>query len=644
MNIEVRENYCRVLGQRDEINWVAELLTIDIPEAKYTKIYKQGRWDGRRRYFNRVSRTFAIGFLNKVLQAGKNKHITIDDMRSFPKVDISAQELKGIELRDYQKEAIAECLKQKTGLVEAATNSGKTAIFAGVIKKLYPMKTLIIIHRSEIFWQLKEMVEKYIGIKVGIITAGEVDIKPVTVAMITTLLNRIGKDDNITNFFEDVQCVIIDECLRGQTAITLPDGSKKGIKEIYEDDKIQSVLSFNLEKNIFEEKKILRKICTTRKWRENPVPLYDVMFEVVFNNKIKKSEITVTGNHKIYTMNRGYVRVDELIVGDPVKFEFARKKIEQFLYNHNGVVVSVKERKYERKKGATHGIKYVYNLEVEDNHNYFANNVLVSNCHRAKARSYESILSACKAVYRFGFSGTISPDTTPAGMQIRQWLGDVILKISNAELIEGGVSAVPKVYVYELDVKPKLDGVYNLAKTQLLSEKGEYTGSDLMKKVYNLSMQKGIVENEERNEKAIEVTKKHQNQSILIIVDLLEHGEIVEKMLNEAGINAVFISGQSEVRKSALDLFKREKLRVLISTSILDEGIDIASIQVLCFLAGKKSKRQLLQRVGRGLRKKEGLNEVSVYDFLDFGSKYLERHSRERIQIYKNEGFEISFI
>ena len=165
-----------------------------------------------------------------------------------------------------------------------------------------------------------------------------------------------------------------------------------------------------------------------------------------------------------------------------------------------------------------------------------------------------------------------------------------------------------------------------------------------MKRVYKLSMRKGIVENTERNEKAVEVARKHLGQSILIIVDMIQHGQIVEKMLNEAGVNAVFISGESEVRKSALDMFKRGKLKVLISTTILDEGVDIAKIEIMLFLAGKKSKRQLLQRVGRGLRKKEGENEVHIYDFLDFGSRYLTRHSKERISIYREEGFELNFI
>src|SRR5690606_14277797 len=38
------------------------------------------------------------------------------------------------------------------------------------------------------------------------------------------------------------------------------------------------------------------------------------------------------------------------------------------------------------------GGSYVYNLEVEWNHNYFANGVLVHNCHHAPSKEYQRIV------------------------------------------------------------------------------------------------------------------------------------------------------------------------------------------------------------------------------------------------------------
>ncbi len=484
MNIKVYPNICRVEGNYNELVWLRDLLTIDVPGAKFTKIFQRRQWDGKKRFFTTVSKVFYIGLLDYVLRNKDKQLITVEDTRDFSvlekgfgnKIDYEIPQMN-IELRDYQKQAIIDCLKYKNCIIEAATNAGKTVIFSGVIKKLHPLPTLILIHREEILKQIKDMVENNTGLKVGIITSKDVLIKPVTVAMVTTLANRIGADQEITDFFDSVQCVIVDEC------------------------------------------------------------------------------------------------------------------------------------------------------------------------HHSKARTISNLLSACKAVYRFGFSGTVADEDTYAGMLIRQHIGSVVFKISNDELISSGVSAKPKVFIYEVDSSNVLSGVFAYAKEELIAKYGDkVTNAMLMKKVYQLSVQKGLVENVERNSKVLQVINDNQNKSILIVVDLLEHGRIVEKLLTENNIESVFISGASETRESGLSDFRQGKLKILISTNIIDEGVDISRIECLLLLAGKKSRRQLLQRVGRSLRRKEGENAVKIYDFMDYGSRYLEKHSKQRIAIYKNEKFEMEFI
>jgi superfamily II DNA or RNA helicase len=58
-----------------------------------------------------------------------------------------------------------------------------------------------------------------------------------------------------------------------------------------------------------------------------------------------------------------------------------------------------------------------------------------------------------------------------------------------------------------------------------------------------------------------------------------------------------------------------------------------------------KSEILIKQSLGRGMRKMEGKDKVVVIDFVDDFSigrykGYLSKHSSERIEIYKREGFE----
>lgn len=51
--------------------------------------------------------------------------------------------------------------------------------------------------------------------------------------------------------------------------------------------------------------------------------------------------------------------------------------------------------------------------------------------------------------------------------------------------------------------------------------------------------------------------------------------------------------------------------------------------------------KNVLQRVGRSLRRKEGENVVKVVDFADTSHPFLARHSSIRIRIYEREKFEV---
>jgi superfamily II DNA or RNA helicase len=57
-------------------------------------------------------------------------------------------------------------------------------------------------------------------------------------------------------------------------------------------------------------------------------------------------------------------------------------------------------------------------------------------------------------------------------------------------------------------------------------------------------------------------------------------------------------------RKARLAEFKRGGVRVLTAPRILDEGIDVPEANVGVILAANRSKRQMIQRMGRVIRPK----------------------------------------
>jgi len=80
-------------------------------------------------------------------------------------------------------------------------------------------------------------------------------------------------------------------------------------------------------------------------------------------------------------------------------------------------------------------------------------------------------------------------------------------------------------------------------------------------------------------------------------------------------VGAPVITGKTDKRRRQfiLELFKASRYRVLVFTTVGDEGIDVPDANVGIILSGTSSKRQFIQRLGRLLRPKEGKQSRLYY-------------------------------
>jgi len=236
-------------------------------------------------------------------------------------------------------------------------------------------------------------------------------------------------------------------------------------------------------------------------------------------------------------------------------------------------------------------------------------------------------------------------------MLVRQWLGDEIFNITNDELIKTQVSAEPKMFMIEFIHNINYHALRDEITKKLIDSGKKFPTpwkmrETVYREVYQKAVNDHIINNEARNTIAATlVAHKYKYKQVLIVIDFIDHGANIKRILKDKfNVHTEFIFGPSPNRIKALHNFKNGDLRVLTSSSIIDEGIDLSRIQVLVLLGGKKSKRQILQRIGRGLRRKEGENIVTIIDFYDKDGKYLERHSKERHRIFMREKFSVNMV
>ena len=343
--------------------------------------------------------------------------------------------------------------------------------------------------------------------------------------------------------------LIADECFPSDTKITIDDGVETSIKDVFENNKITHVMSYDLQSEKIEKKKILRKI--KKELNENVMISFDFVDE---NNN--KNEITCTPNHKIWVKNKGFIQADDIEEGNIFK-------------NFNKYNCKVTKVKRTDNKN----IKYVYNLEVEDNHNYFANFVLVSNCHLLGQESRGDSEEVAIIQYyendpnsRSLFLSATLPNVSDFGTWLEHMTGRKSVVIENS-----------------------------------------YRPCKLNKKFVTFYGDTNYDKTEQRRkEKVIELIQKHHKEPVLVFVGSKRFGYELSKELSVIGINHHFHNAdikrkteEEEVeivvdgkkQKTKQKVFGREDIEegfrsgeynVLIASPTLAWGCFSPDTQVLC--------------------------------------------------------------
>jgi len=107
---------------------------------------------------------------------------------------------------------------------------------------------------------------------------------------------------------------------------------------------------------------------------------------------------------------------------------------------------------------------------------------------------------------------------------------------------------------------------------------------------------------------------------VLVFTQFIDQAEELYKRLREAGIQAELITSEEGGREVALRRFSSGKSRVVVTTTVLDEGVDVPDADVAVVVSGTGSRRQMIQRVGRVVRASPGKKVARVYEIVTRGT------------------------
>lgn len=111
----------------------------------------------------------------------------------------------------------------------------------------------------------------------------------------------------------------------------------------------------------------------------------------------------------------------------------------------------------------------------------------------------------------------------------------------------------------------------------------------------------------------LEICKDRQT---LVFLPLIATSQKFTQILNDRGLSAKEVNGESEDRAEILEAFDNKEFKVLCNSMLLTEGWDCPSVDCVVVLRPTRIRSLYAQMVGRGTRLNEGKEELLLLDFL----------------------------
>jgi len=238
----------------------------------------------------------------------------------------------------------------------------------------------------------------------------------------------------------------------------------------------------------------------------------------------------------------------------------------------------------------------VYDLEIQGNHNYFANNLSAHNCHKLVLE---------------GLFGAVNKVITTKDLMDQKHIADFKIKCLLLKHSDIACKAATK-YTYQQEI--------------------EY-----------------LVLNEARNKFISNLAISLESNTLVLYQYVEKHGTILHSMINSKvkDRKVFFIHGSVnvDVREEIRKIVETETNAIIVASyGTTSTGINIRNLHNVIFASPSKSRIRNLQSIGRSLRKSETKTNATLYDIADDlrhkkKENYTLNHFTSRIQIYSEEKF-----
>lgn len=227
--------------------------------------------------------------------------------------------------------------------------------------------------------------------------------------------------------------------------------------------------------------------------------------------------------------------------------------------------------------------------------------VIVDEFHHATAPTYRRLLEHLQPRELIGLTAT--PERTDSADILRYFDNHIAVELRLWDALERGLLC-PFQY-FGLSDNTDLSRVewsrkgYDIAELERL-----YTGDDARVRLVLQQLQNKL--------------RDARSMKALGFCVSIAHAEFMARRFTDAGLpsQAVSANTDSDSRRKALADLQKGQLRALFAVDLFNEGVDLPAVDTLLFLRPTESALVFMQQLGRGLRRSEGKDCVTVLDFI----------------------------
>lgn len=232
----------------------------------------------------------------------------------------------------------------------------------------------------------------------------------------------------------------------------------------------------------------------------------------------------------------------------------------------------------------------------------FFDYILIDEVHKAGADSYKKVMDYLQPAFYLGMTAT--PERTDGQNIYELFDYNIAYEIRLQEALDNDMLC-PFIYYGVSDIK--VDG-------QLIDEKSTFSNLVSEQRVQHIL------------DKVSYYGVSGEKVRGLMFCSSKNEAKELEKQFNSRGLKTIALDGDNSQmeRYQAVEDLENGKLDYILTVDIFNEGIDIPSLNQVVMLRNTQSSIIFIQQLGRGLRKHESKEYVTIIDFVgNYQNNYL---------------------